>query len=205
MSTDDEPQNIATETMVFSLNARPSMTPTAVVSLVVDTAASQNPADLQTTTDPPSGGPENDVATQNKAANLLAHGFATHKKYVVDTASLTPEQLMHKSMSNPRGKQLWAKVRENISVLVPPKEAVRVRRPLTPPLMFDPDSDAKIKWDLALALCVVYTTCVVPVRISFSIEATGFASVFETVIDVLFFIDIMFNFRTGIVNPVTGQ
>ncbi|KAF0717473.1 hypothetical protein As57867_002258, partial [Aphanomyces stellatus] len=116
-----------------------------------------------------------------------------------------PEQLMHKSMSNPRGKQLWAKVRENISVLVPPKEAVRVRRPLTPPLMFDPDSDAKIKWDLALALCVVYTTCVVPVRISFSIEATGFASVFETVIDVLFFIDIMFNFRTGIVNPVTGQ
>ncbi|RLO07531.1 hypothetical protein DYB28_006195, partial [Aphanomyces astaci] len=113
-------------------------------------------------------------------------------------------ELVRQSMANPRGKQLWAKVRENISVLVPPKHNVRYRRSLTPPLMFDPDSDTKIKWDLGLALCVLYTTCVVPVRISFGIEASGFISVFEIVIDVLFFLDIAFSFRTGIVNPTTG-
>ncbi|CAK4671621.1 unnamed protein product [Aphanomyces euteiches] len=127
------------------------------------------------------------------------------KRHFSDGAALTPHQRMHQSMSNPRGKQLWAKVRENLSVLVPPKQNVRYRRSLTPPLMFDPDSDIKIKWDLALALCVLYTTCVVPVRISFGLEASGVVSVFEVFIDVAFFFDIAFSFRTGIINPTTGQ
>ncbi|CAK4070104.1 unnamed protein product [Aphanomyces euteiches] len=127
------------------------------------------------------------------------------KRHFSDGAALTPHQRMHQSMSNPRGKQLWAKVRENLSVLVPPKQNVRYRRSLTPPLMFDPDSDIKIKWDLALALCVLYTTCVVPVRISFGLEASGIVSVFEVFIDVAFFFDIAFSFRTGIINPTTGQ
>ncbi|RHY39421.1 hypothetical protein DYB38_005870 [Aphanomyces astaci] len=144
-------------------------------------------------------------STPEKAAKILLHALA--KKYAAsgeNSAARTPEELVRQSMANPRGKQLWAKVRENISVLVPPKHNVRYRRSLTPPLMFDPDSDTKIKWDLGLALCVLYTTCVVPVRISFGIEASGFISVFEIVIDVLFFLDIAFSFRTGIVNPTTG-
>ncbi|RHY29590.1 hypothetical protein DYB32_005041 [Aphanomyces invadans] len=138
---------------------------------------------------------------QEKATKLLLH--ALQKKYGV-AGSATPEELVRQSMVNPRGKQLWAKVRENISVLVPPKHNVRYRRSLTPPLMFDPDSDTKIKWDLGLALCVLYTTCVVPVRISFSLEASGFIFALEILIDVLFFVDITFSFRTGIVNPTTG-
>ncbi|ETV96450.1 hypothetical protein H310_10203 [Aphanomyces invadans] len=138
---------------------------------------------------------------QEKATKLLLH--ALQKKYGV-AGSATPDELVRQSMVNPRGKQLWAKVRENISVLVPPKHNVRYRRSLTPPLMFDPDSDTKIKWDLGLALCVLYTTCVVPVRISFSLEASGFIFALEILIDVLFFVDITFSFRTGIVNPTTG-
>jgi len=103
-----------------------------------------------------------------------------------------------------KGKLLWSKVQENIPILVPPK-AHRFRRAHAPPLMFDPDSDLKIKWDLALAVCVLYTTCVVPYRLSFQIEASGFFSFLETLIDITFFIDIIFSFRTGIMNPLTGQ
>ncbi|EQC27413.1 hypothetical protein SDRG_14739 [Saprolegnia diclina VS20] len=104
-----------------------------------------------------------------------------------------------------RARQLWAKVRDNLSVLVPPKPTTRYRRAAVPPLMFDPESDLKVKWDLALACCVLYTTAVVPYRVSFSIDATGLFLVVETVIDCAFFVDIMCSFRTGIENPSTGH
>ena len=104
-----------------------------------------------------------------------------------------------------RARQLWAKVRDNLSVLVPPKPTTRYRRAAVPPLMFDPESDVKVKWDLALACCVLYTTAVVPYRVSFSIDATGLFFVLETAIDCAFFVDIVCSFRTGIENPSTGH
>ncbi|RLO05052.1 hypothetical protein DYB28_001968, partial [Aphanomyces astaci] len=72
-------------------------------------------------------------STPEKAAKILLHALA--KKYAAsgeNSAARTPEELVRQSMANPRGKQLWAKVRENISVLVPPKHNVRYRRSLTP-------------------------------------------------------------------------
>ncbi|KAF0717474.1 Aste57867_2264 [Aphanomyces stellatus] len=77
------------------------------------------------------------------------------------------------------------------------------RHPRRPPYMFDPTSDIKIKWDLLLAVCVLYTAIVLPVRISFGIEAGPFGALVEISIDVLFFLDIAFSFRTGLVDPVT--
>ncbi|OQR87188.1 Voltage-gated Ion Channel (VIC) Superfamily [Achlya hypogyna] len=107
--------------------------------------------------------------------------------------------------SSMRGKELWCKVRDNLTILVPPKPTTRYRRVAVPPLMFDPESDVKLKWDLALACCVVYTTAVVPYRVSFSVDAAGFFFVLETAIDCAFFLDIIASFRTGIVNPSTGH
>ncbi|OQR81564.1 Voltage-gated Ion Channel (VIC) Superfamily [Thraustotheca clavata] len=109
------------------------------------------------------------------------------------------------TMKNLRGRQLWDKVRENLTILVPPKQTQRFRRVVVPPLMFDPEGDLKIKWDLGLACCVMYTTAVVPYRVTFSIDAAGFFSVLESAIDIAFFIDIIFSFRTGIINPSTGM
>ncbi|EQC26504.1 hypothetical protein SDRG_15682 [Saprolegnia diclina VS20] len=103
-----------------------------------------------------------------------------------------------------RGKQLWGKVRENLQVLVPPKPTTRYRRVARPPLMLDPHSDLKLQWDLLVGALVVYTTAVVPYRVSFSIDASGFFYVFETLMDVVFTLDIMLSFRTGITSPVTG-
>ncbi|OQR89768.1 Voltage-gated Ion Channel (VIC) Superfamily [Achlya hypogyna] len=103
-----------------------------------------------------------------------------------------------------RGRELWAKVRDNISVLVPPKPPQRYRRVATPPLMFNPNSDVKIRWDLMIGGCVLYTTFVVPYRVSFAIDAAGFFYVLETVLDAAFFLDIVFTFRTGIVSPISG-
>ncbi|RHY29591.1 hypothetical protein DYB32_005042 [Aphanomyces invadans] len=71
--------------------------------------------------------------------------------------------------------------------------------------MLNPESSFKIKWDVVLALCVFYTSCVVPVRISFGIDATGFFYVFECGLDFCFFVDILFSFRTGLVDPTTGH
>ncbi|KAF0714357.1 hypothetical protein AaE_011592 [Aphanomyces astaci] len=71
--------------------------------------------------------------------------------------------------------------------------------------MLNPESGFKIKWDLGLALCVFYTSCVVPVRISFSLDATGFFYFFECGIDFCFFLDILLSFRTGLVDPTTGH
>ncbi|RQM22402.1 hypothetical protein B5M09_008796 [Aphanomyces astaci] len=71
--------------------------------------------------------------------------------------------------------------------------------------MLNPESGFKIKWDLGLALCVFYTSCVVPVRISFSLDATGFFYFFECGIDFCFFLDILLSFRTGLIDPTTGH
>ncbi|ETV96449.1 hypothetical protein H310_10202 [Aphanomyces invadans] len=76
---------------------------------------------------------------------------------------------------------------------------------MPPRWMLNPESSFKIKWDVVLALCVFYTSCVVPVRISFGIDATGFFYVFECGLDFCFFVDILFSFRTGLVDPTTGH
>ncbi|KAH9100579.1 hypothetical protein Ae201684P_006775 [Aphanomyces euteiches] len=73
-----------------------------------------------------------------------------------------------------------------------------------PQFMVDPHSDLKIRWDLALALCVLYTTCAVPVRISFGVDASGFMAVFEAFIDLCFLLDIVLSFRCGLVDPASG-
>ncbi|OQS04106.1 Voltage-gated Ion Channel (VIC) Superfamily, partial [Thraustotheca clavata] len=103
-----------------------------------------------------------------------------------------------------RGRQLWDKVRENLTVIVPPKPAQQYHRVVAPPFMFDPESDIKIKWDLVIAACVVYTTAVVPYRVTFSIDAVGFFALLESAMDCAFFVDIIFSFRTGVINPNTG-
>ncbi|RLN59776.1 hypothetical protein BBJ28_00003689 [Nothophytophthora sp. Chile5] len=74
-----------------------------------------------------------------------------------------------------------------------------MRRPLSTPRFFiDPEARGKRAWDLLLTSLVLYTTCVVPYRVCFQVEATGGFAYLETAMDVAFSMDIGLNFITGL-------
>eukprot|EP00753_Platysulcus_tardus_P013246 PLAT3643.3.p1 GENE.PLAT3643.3~~PLAT3643.3.p1 ORF type:complete len:1420 (-),score=813.14 PLAT3643.3:357-4490(-) len=82
----------------------------------------------------------------------------------------------------------------------------------TPPLVMwtdyriiHPELPTKVMWDLWLAVWIMYTTLVVPFRIGFKVEPVGFALVLDRVIDVLFLLDILANFRTAFINAETRE
>jgi len=67
--------------------------------------------------------------------------------------------------------------------------------------LVSPTSAFKGRWDIVLALCIIFSVLVVPLRIGFGIEAgpgtAGF--VIDIMVDLLFFGDMVINFRTVIV------
>jgi hypothetical protein len=66
--------------------------------------------------------------------------------------------------------------------------------------LFHPEQDSKTKWDLFVAVLIIYSTISVPFRICFDADAEGFAFVLDVFVDLCFLVDIIFNFRCGYIN-----
>jgi len=63
--------------------------------------------------------------------------------------------------------------------------------------MIDPDSGLKAYWEVAGLFFIIYQSLLIPYRICFNADATGFLYYVETVIDVCFMLDILVNFNSG--------
>lgn len=63
--------------------------------------------------------------------------------------------------------------------------------------MMHPMSRARVCWDLLMLLFVVYVCLTIPFYLGFRTVATGGLKIFEDVVDYLFVLDLLINFRTG--------
>ena len=63
--------------------------------------------------------------------------------------------------------------------------------------MVHPNHPRRQIFDMVMAAALVYMCLVIPFRVCFSVEATGFFFVFESMIDFLFLFDLVLNFRTA--------
>jgi len=72
-------------------------------------------------------------------------------------------------------------------------------------LMFNPTSPGRLSWDFMVILpCLAYLTVMMPFRMTFANEATGFLFFFEMTMDFVFIFDIWVNFRTGFADELSG-
>ena len=60
-----------------------------------------------------------------------------------------------------------------------------------------PQRPEKIKWDMFMALLIVYSVAIIPYRICFSMDAEGFWLFVDRTVDVLFAVDMLLTFRTA--------
>lgn len=65
-----------------------------------------------------------------------------------------------------------------------------------------PSGKAKVKWDLMVAVLILYSTLSVPFRIGFEETASLFWAVVDAIVDVTFTLDIIVSFRTAFVDEV---
>ena len=65
----------------------------------------------------------------------------------------------------------------------------------------------RVKWDLLIIILAVYNSIFLPFEIAFRPEYTNYEWVywFNKSVDITFFIDILVNFRTTYINPITGE
>ena len=64
-------------------------------------------------------------------------------------------------------------------------------------LVMRPDSVLRVRWDLVQATFLIYLSFVVPYRVGLKVPAKGGYFVFEFLIDMYFWVDILLNFFTG--------
>ena len=60
-------------------------------------------------------------------------------------------------------------------------------------------------WDLLLLALIVYSAFMVPLRVCFSADATGYWLGFEIIISIIFVLDIVANFNTVFFDPIKGK
>ena len=63
----------------------------------------------------------------------------------------------------------------------------------------------RIKWDILIMILAAWNCFTIPYQASFSIQNNIQLLIFDAIIDFLFFVDIVLNFRTTVVHPKTGQ
>lgn len=68
-----------------------------------------------------------------------------------------------------------------------------------------PHGKAKVRWDLMVAVLIVYSTLVVPFRIGFEEKPGWFGTLVDTVVDIGFALDIVLSFRTAFLDEVMGR
>lgn len=91
---------------------------------------------------------------------------------------------------NELGIGAWAKFKANIL------QSIKIYR-----LVLQPDGKIRIGWDLVGMLFILYELLMIPLKISFDFDTTGFVDGFEWLIDIFFFSDIILNFNTGTILP----
>lgn len=62
----------------------------------------------------------------------------------------------------------------------------------------------KLRWDLFVAVCIVFSAVVVPYRLAFSVEADGPWLALDWTVDAIFYLDIILAFRTTFVEGDTA-
>lgn len=66
-----------------------------------------------------------------------------------------------------------------------------------------PHAQKKVKWDLMVAVMIVYSTLSVPFRIGFDQPVGLFGTVIDTIVDIAFAMDIVISFRTAFTDEVS--
>jgi len=66
-----------------------------------------------------------------------------------------------------------------------------------PPLVFNPHSGFKLKWDSVFVVFVLYSCITIPVKIGFDVEFTGPLFIIDIVTDAIFLLDVLLAFRTA--------
>lgn len=68
-------------------------------------------------------------------------------------------------------------------------------------------SKARFRWDILIIFLALYNSVTIPINIAFNppmLNSVGIA-IFESIIDLCFFIDVIFNFRTTYISTKTGD
>lgn len=63
-----------------------------------------------------------------------------------------------------------------------------------------PESEFRIIWNIIMVFCLVYTATLVPFRTAFVDEVSNSYTIIETLIDVFFIVDVLFNFMSAYVD-----
>lgn len=68
-------------------------------------------------------------------------------------------------------------------------------------------SKKRFRWDLLIIFIALYNSITIPINIAFNPEILNSAgmTVLESLLDICFFVDIFFNFRTTFVSEKTGD
>eukprot|EP00935_MAST-01C_sp_MAST-1C-sp1_P000912 g912.t1 len=65
-------------------------------------------------------------------------------------------------------------------------------------LIFHPHAPWRTQWDLGVGALILYSVLIIPFRIGFGVDCTHIvAFVFDCLVDIMFFLDIILNFRTA--------
>jgi hypothetical protein len=68
-----------------------------------------------------------------------------------------------------------------------------------------PDSTFKMVWDLIIIVLSVYNSILIPYEFAYSLDTNILLDILDRIIDVVFAIDILINFRTAYENSKTGK
>ena len=71
------------------------------------------------------------------------------------------------------------------------------QRKVSPPVIFHPEAAFKSKWDIGSVVLILYSCCSVPYFLSMGNEPEGILVIWDRLVDVLFIVDIFFNFMTA--------
>ena len=122
----------------------------------------------------------------------------THSSWRDESESLTRFQ---------RAREMW---RRSLVFLLPSKSPQGKQIfegapfPKLPPLLIRPDTRWKTAWDLWIAVLILYSILLVPVRVGFAWRACIFSTDWwwDVVVDLCFSLDIILTFRTALVVEV---
>ncbi len=73
-------------------------------------------------------------------------------------------------------------------------------------LIFSHNSKFRMRWDLIVILLALYNCVSIPFEVAFATKLTNhwIMTILNYCVDVIFFLDVILNFRTTFINPKTG-
>ena len=69
----------------------------------------------------------------------------------------------------------------------------------TDPILFNPDSSGMATWDILGLFFIIYQAIIIPFRLCYGVEPTGFWFFVESTIDICFMVDILVQFNVGFI------